>query len=115
MAFNMRELPSFLIHRGRYDEALDGGRALTKTAYPQSRCVGHALAGQALLWLKRTDEAKQELDAAERELATVPAVTVGLDPSRSAVEPWVLALRGEILLREGKKDEGRAVLKDVVK
>jgi tetratricopeptide (TPR) repeat protein len=114
-AFNMRELPSFLIHRGRYDEALDAGRALTKTAYPQSRCVGHALAGQALLWLKRTDEAKQALDAAERELATVPAVTVGLDPSRSAVEPWVAALRGEILLREGKRDEGRAALKDVVK
>ena len=42
-------------------------------------------------------------------------MTVGLDPSRSAVEPWVAALRGETLLREGKREEGRAVLKDVVK
>jgi tetratricopeptide (TPR) repeat protein len=114
-AFNMRELPSFLIHRARYQEAKEAGRALTITAYPQSRCVGHALAGQALLWLDRPDEAKVELEAARKELETIPVLTVGLDPSRSAVQPWVDALRGELLLREGKSEEGRAVLKEVVK
>jgi tetratricopeptide (TPR) repeat protein len=114
-AFNMRELPSFLIHRARYREAQEASRVLTKTAYPQSRCVGHALAGQALLWLDRLDEAKIALDAAQKELETIPSVTVGLDPSRSAVQPWVDALRGELLLREGKSEEGRAVLKEVVK
>jgi tetratricopeptide (TPR) repeat protein len=77
--------------------------------------VGHALAGQALLWLDRLDEAKIALDAAQKELETIPSVTVGLDPSRSAVQPWVDALRGELLLREGKSEEGRAVLKEVVK
>ena len=111
----MRELPNFLIHRARYREALEAARALTATKYPQSRCVGHALAGQALLWLARPDEARTELEAARRELETVPSVTLGLDPPRSIVEPWVEALRGEILLREGQKEEGRAVLKDVVK
>src|SRR5262245_34798248 len=39
-AFNLRELPSFLIHRGRYEEALEAARALTRTAYPQSRTAG---------------------------------------------------------------------------
>ena len=114
-AFNMRELPNFLIHRARYEEALRAGRALIATAYPQSRCVGHALAGQALLGLGRKDDAKVELAAAQRELATVPLLTVGIDPSRSSVEPWVEALRGEILLRGGQQKDGRAVLKEVVK
>jgi tetratricopeptide (TPR) repeat protein len=114
-AFNLRELPNFLIHRARYQEALEAGRTLTDTGYPQSRCVGHALAGQALLWLGRPDEARKELEAARRELAMVPQLTLGLDPPRSMVEPWVEALRGELLLREGQRDEGRAVLKDVVR
>jgi tetratricopeptide (TPR) repeat protein len=114
-AFNLRELPNFLIHRGRYREALDAGRALTKSGYPQSRCVGHALAGQALLWLGRSDEAGEELEAARRELENVPPMTLGLDPNRSTVEPWVEALRGDLLLRGGQRDEGRTVLKDVVR
>jgi tetratricopeptide (TPR) repeat protein len=114
-AFNLRELPNFLIVRGRYEEALEAGRALTDSKYPQSRCVGHALAGQALLWLGKTDEARKELADAERELETVPQLTMQLDPPRSVVEPWVNALRGELLLRTGKRDEGRAVLKDVVR
>lgn len=114
-AFNMRELPNFLIHRARYPEALKSGRALTTTKYPQSRCVGHALAGQALLGLERPEEAGEELKAAQQELEAVPQVALGLDPPRSMVEPWVDALRGELLLRGGNREEGRAVLKEVVK
>jgi tetratricopeptide (TPR) repeat protein len=114
-AFNLRALPNFLIHRARYQEALEAGRALTATGYPQSRCVGHALAGQALLGLGRTDEARKELEAAQRELETVPQLTLGLDPTRSQVEPWVEALRGDLLLRTGQRDEGRAVFKNVVR
>jgi hypothetical protein len=40
---------------------------------------------------------------------------MGLIPRRSAVEPWVDALRGELLLRQGRREEGAAVLKDVVR
>ena len=114
-AFNMRELPNFLIHRGRYTEALQAARALTATAYPQSRSVGYSLAGQALLWLGRPDDARKELAAAARELETVPQVTLGIDPARSMVEPWVESLRGELLLRAGNKDEARVILRNVVR
>jgi tetratricopeptide (TPR) repeat protein len=113
-AFNLREFPNFLIHRGRYKEALEASRDLTRSKYPQARSVGHALAGEALLWLGRVDDAKAELAAAERELEQVPTVTLGLVPRRSFVEPWVDALRGQLLLRERKTEEAHTVLKGVV-
>jgi len=114
-AFNLRELPNFLIHRARYEEALAAGRGLTATEYPQARCVGHALAGEALLALGRGDEARIELETARRDLDLVPSVTLGIDPPRSMVKAWVDALHGEMLLRGGQRVEGRAVLKDVAK
>ena len=114
-AFNLRELPNFLIHRGRYKEALDAARELTSSKYPQARSVGHALAGEALLYLGRADAARGELEAAQRELEEVPLVTLALVPHRAAVEPWVDGLRGELLLREGKREEGRALLRSVVR
>jgi len=114
-AFNRRELPSFLLHRARYAEALDEARVLVATAFPQSRAVGHALAGQALLGLGRTDEAGKELEAARGALEEVPRVALGLIPRRSAVAPWVDALRGELLLRQGRRGEGAVVLTDVVR
>ncbi len=113
-AFNMRELPNFLIHQGRYQEALESARSLAANTFPQARTAGHALAGQSLLWLGRLDAAAEELEAAQKELETVPTLTIGLDPPRSMVAPWVDALRGDLLLRTGKRDEGRSVLKEVV-
>jgi tetratricopeptide (TPR) repeat protein len=114
-AFNLRELPNFLIHRGRHEEAIEAARAMTTTDHPQARSAGHALAGQALLALGRLDAAREALEAARRELDQIPLVTPGLVPRRAMVTPWVEALRGEILLRTGRRDEGRAVLKEVVR
>jgi len=113
-AFNLRELPNFLVHQARYEEALASALGMTATEYPQSRTVGHALAGQALLGLMRAGEAQEQLAAAQKELETVPPAAIGLDPTRGMVKPWVEALRGEMMLREGRLDEGRAVLKEVV-
>jgi tetratricopeptide (TPR) repeat protein len=112
-AFNARELPNFLIHRGRYQEALEAARAMTRTPFPQSRAVGHALAGQALIGLGRVPHAREELEAASKELQAIPLVTAGIIPRRSAVQPWVEALEGEILLRTGQGDKARAQLKSV--
>jgi len=114
-AFNLRELPNFLLHRARYREALEAARAMTQTGYPQARSVGHAIAGQALLALGRPGEAREELESARRELVKIPKATTGLTPRRGLVEPWVEALRGELLHRAGDRDEGRGVLKDVVR
>lgn len=112
-AFSRQEYPSYLIRRGRYDEALETARAMTKSLYPQARTVGHVLAGQALLALKRKDEAAAELEAAKGALEEVPVIVPGIQPRRSMVQPWVDSLRGELLLRTGKVEEGAALLKQV--
>jgi tetratricopeptide (TPR) repeat protein len=113
-AFAQRELPNFLLQRGRYDEALAAAQALSQSKFVQGRCVGHALAGQALLALERKQDAATELAAARHELESVPVIFDGINPPRSAVEPWVDALHGEMLLRDGKSEEARTVLKGVI-
>jgi Tfp pilus assembly protein PilF len=112
-AFSMRELPNFLLHRGRYSEALQAARDLTRTEFAQSRSVGYALAGHALIGLGKIGEADEELESAKRELESIPRITPGIVPNRQMVEPWVDALRGELLLRTGQTDEGRTILQNV--
>jgi hypothetical protein len=114
-AFSLRELPNFLIHRTRYEEALTASRDLAKSKFVQARAAGHALAGQALIGLGRIDEARQALDAAQRELEQVPRVTSGINPNRAIVEPWVQALRGELLLRTGNTKEGKEILQSLLR
>jgi len=113
--FNQKALPIFLLGRARWSAALDSTQAFTAGKWASTRAVGHSLAGHALLALGRLDDAKQALQAAEREAATLPTLVGGLAVSRGAVVPYVDTLRGEILLREGRADEGRTLLKDVQK
>lgn len=112
-AYHQRALPGFLLHRARHEEALEAARSMTGSEYAQAQAVGHALAGQALVGLGRLDAAREELDAAQRALEMVPVITPGIVPRRSMVEPWVSSLRGDILMRTGKQDEGRVLLKNV--
>jgi tetratricopeptide (TPR) repeat protein len=114
--FNAKAWPGFLLSSGRYDEALAAARAMTSGRWVSTRAAGHALAGHALLALGRGREADEALAAAEGLLAQVPSG--GSTPSyvtRTSVEPYVLGLKGEILLRRGQRDEARALLKDVQK
>ena len=113
-AFNSGQLPNFLLHRQRYKDALETARAMMRTDFPQSRCVGHAIAGQALLATGKPGDAQKELDLARRELGQVPRVTLNLIPRRAVVEPWVQGLQGDILLRAGKREEAEAILKPLV-
>ena len=110
--YNQKALPVFLLGRARWADALESTRAFTGGKWASTRAVGHSLAGHALLALGRTEEARQALTAAERELLALPTLAGGINVSRGSVQPYVDTLRGEILLREGSA-EGRAVLEEV--
>jgi tetratricopeptide (TPR) repeat protein len=75
--------------------------------------VGHALAVQALLALERVAEARPEMEAAQSELDQIPLASGTLMYSRGSVEPYVDAARGELLLRTGEREKGRALLQEV--
>jgi tetratricopeptide (TPR) repeat protein len=113
-AFSLREYPNFLIHRARYQEAFSAASELAKSKFVQARVAGHALAGQALIGLGKIDDANKELEMAQRDLEEVPRVTYGINPNRSAVDPWVQALRGELLLRTGNQKEGKEILQGLL-
>ena len=114
--FNGKAWPGFLLATGRYDEALAAARAMADGKWVSTRAVGHALAGHALLALGRAAEADAALARAEALLNEVPpgGSTVSY-VSRSSVEPYVLGLRGETLLRKGEGAKARELLKDVQK
>jgi tetratricopeptide (TPR) repeat protein len=111
--FNQKSLTVFLMGRQRWREALAGAQKLTQTRSAGTRVVGHAYAGHAYLALGDPAAAKRSLASAEAEKQNVPALVGGVYVSRATVEPYVDALRAEILLREGKSDEGRALMKSV--
>ena len=107
LEFNQKALAVFLIGRQRWDDALvaapalAGGRwAATRSAsgtrWPGTRCSRSAA----------PKDAEAALAAAEGELRETPTLAAGIAVARSAVEPYVETLRGEILLRAGKP-EGR--------
>lgn len=111
--FNQKSLAVFLLGRQRWREALAAARTLSNGHAAATRVVGHALAGHAQLGLRAAEPARAALAAAQRELEGVPVLAAGIRVSRTAVLPYVDALRAEILLRDGKAEEGEALLKDV--
>ncbi|HZI63600.1 MAG TPA: hypothetical protein VFE44_02405, partial [Thermoanaerobaculia bacterium] len=113
--FNKKEWPAFLLGRGRAEEALAGARTLAGGRWPATRAAGHVYSGHALLALNRVAEARVELAAAERELAALSPVPIGISPSRPAVEPYVTGLRAEILLRDGRRAAARPLFEEVAR
>ena len=111
--FNRRILALFLLTRGRFEETLQAARELAAGRFAATRVMGHVLAGQALLGLGRTGEAPAELLAARRDLETLPTRMSGLNVLRPHVAPYVEMLEGELALRGGRPDEGRAQLQRV--
>ena len=113
--FNQKLLPVFLLGRERWDEASEAAGHLARGKWPATRAVGRALLGHALLVRGHAAEARAALEAAEREVAEVPAAAAGTSVSRGQTQPWVDTLRGELLLREGDRAEGRRVLEGVAR
>jgi tetratricopeptide (TPR) repeat protein len=115
LEFNQKLLAVFLIGRQRWDEALAESRRLAEGKWAGSRAVGHALAGHVFLAKGRAAEARKALEAAERELRTLPTLAPGIGVAQGAVGPWVDTLRGELLLRDGDRRAGAALLESVAK
>jgi tetratricopeptide (TPR) repeat protein len=111
--FNQKSLTVFLLGRQRWREALTAANSLINAKAAGTRVVGHTLAGHAHLAMRATEPARKALAAAERELDTVPTLTAGIRVNRGAVLPYVDALRAEMMLRDGKMEQGEALLKDV--
>jgi tetratricopeptide (TPR) repeat protein len=110
--FTRREWVEFLIGRNRVDEALAAAREMQHAASPGVRSLGHVLAGQALLTSNHIREAETELAEAERESAAiVPKGPLPLSPAM--LKPYQDTLKGEILLRSGRVDEGARLLQEV--
>jgi tetratricopeptide (TPR) repeat protein len=112
-AFSGKAFAYFLLSRGRAREALDAGAALAGAKWASARAIGQAIRGHALLASGRRAEAREALTAADREMATLPQLVGGIGISRTAVQPYVDTLRGEILLRRDRPAEGRALLQQV--
>jgi tetratricopeptide (TPR) repeat protein len=104
--YNRRAWPEFLLNRGRFEEARDAARQMTESQWPMARVAGHTIAGQALLALGRINDAKDELNNAQRESESLP-------PRMAAALPYPSVLRGEIFLRENRKQDAEGLLTDV--
>jgi tetratricopeptide (TPR) repeat protein len=105
--FNWRELPDFLLDRGRPDDALKAAREIiARSSWPMGRFGGHAEAGEALVALGRLDDAKNELQLAESEMEHVPL-------SALSVLPQAKVLQAEISLSEGDFTQAETILKQI--
>jgi protein-disulfide isomerase/tetratricopeptide (TPR) repeat protein len=104
--FSRREWPEFLLLRGRAREALEASQALVKSRSAMGRFAGYTLVSRALLAMNRREEAKGQLELAEREMKLIST-----EPDRFL--PYTQALRAELLLREKKWAEGAALMKQI--
>jgi tetratricopeptide (TPR) repeat protein len=108
LEYNRKSWPEFLLSRGRFQEALDSARELTKSEWTLPRLAGHTLAGEALLAMGSVAEAREEMTRAERE-------TEGLPPGAIAALPYPALLRANILLEQKNTAEGETLAMDVAK
>jgi tetratricopeptide (TPR) repeat protein len=111
--FNQKSLAVFLMGRERWRDALAAAKVLAAAKGPATRVVGNAFAGHAYLAMRQPEAARAAFAKAQQELEAVPALTAGIRVNRTAVLPYLDALRAEMILRDGKTEEGAALMKDV--
>jgi tetratricopeptide (TPR) repeat protein len=100
--------PDLLISRGRRVEAIAAARSLVAGPSALARAVGHVAAGQALL-------AGGDLRAAAGEERAARAELVAAGQAAAPAAPSLEALQGELLLRGGAREMGRAMLDEVIR
>jgi tetratricopeptide (TPR) repeat protein len=106
--YNRKAWPEFLLDHGRSQEALAASQELVNSQWALARFAGHSLAGRAQLAINHPEDAKTELLLAERETEQMPSGVLK-SLSDSAL------LRAEIMLREGRVEEGNRLMERIVK
>jgi len=106
--YNRKAWPEFLLDHGRAQEALAASQALVDSQWAMARFAGHSLAGRAQLAINHAEEARAELVLAERETEHMQSGVLK-SLSDSAL------LRAEIMLREGRMEEGNRLMERIVK
>jgi tetratricopeptide (TPR) repeat protein len=104
--FNKRELPMFLLSRGRAREALETAAVLARDKSGAVSAIGHIAASHALMSLGRLPEASEHAKAALAEVQASREVA-------SLLEPYLRILQGEFYLRTGQVEKGRTMLRAV--
>lgn len=103
---NEDQWPMFLLFEGRTGEALSATQALVGRNDPVIQALGHLLAGRVLMALNRSEQAIKEGDEAVRQMR---AARLG-----GVLLPQLQISQGELLLRTGQPERGRAMLRDAV-
>ena len=102
-AVNKREYPSFLIARGRPDEALAAAKQLLAHPSLIVQATGQIESGFALLAMNRPGDAAAASNAALKLLRSAQG-------AQGLVATELEALQGEFMLRTAQRDKGRAVM-----
>ena len=98
--------PTFLLLKGKPLEALSTSQMLIARDEPVVQALGHLLASRSLMALKRMDDATREGDEALRQMR---ASSLG-----GTLVPELQVTQGELLLRTGQTERGRAMLREAV-
>jgi tetratricopeptide (TPR) repeat protein len=106
--FNKKELPLFLLDRGRAREALDTAMVLAGDKSEAVSAIGHIMASHALMALGRMPEASEQ---AKMALSSAQ----GSQQLAALLAPYLQTLQGEFYLRTGQGEKGRSILKSVEK
>ena len=106
--FNKHEWPSFLLSRGRPEEAQAASSALTASPSALVRGIGHVTTARALLAQGRHSAA---VDAGNRALE---ALRTAGDEARLAA-PHLKALQAEMFLRSGQRAQSRPAFDEALR
>src|SRR2546430_12135909 len=105
--FDHRQLPEYLLARGRTQEAYEQSQILAQRPSVMAQFAGHTLMGRALVVLNHVDEAEKELALARDALVLVTATEA------DRLRPYAETLRAEILLSQRKSGEGVGLMKQI--
>lgn len=110
-AMQKKEYASFLLARGRLEEAAAASKKMTESMYPGARAMGHLYLGFVAVTRNDVPSAQKSLAAAERELTNVEGPWS--EYVRNYAVPYATKLRGGIALRSGDLKGGREMLMNV--